>query len=65
MTVKRELLKAVLAFVVFVAIWLIINLIMGNGFSGENVTTAVITGLIFTLIYSVSIYFYQKRKRNG
>jgi membrane associated rhomboid family serine protease len=62
MDVKRELGKAVLAFVVFVAIWLIINLITGNGLSGQAVTSAVITGLIFTVIYSVSIYFYQKRK---
>jgi hypothetical protein len=62
MNVKRELLKAVLAFVVFVAAWLIINLITGNGLSGQDVMTAVISGLIFTLLYSVSIYIYQKRK---
>ncbi len=62
MNVKRELLKAVLAFVIFVAAWLIINLITGNGLSGQDVTTAVISGLIFTLLYSVSIYYYQKRK---
>ena len=65
MNIKRELLKAVLAFVVFVAIWLIINLITGNGLSGEAVTSAVITGLIFTVLYSVGIYFFQKRKRNS
>jgi len=62
MNVKRELLKAVLTFVIFVAAWLIINLITGNGLSGQDVTTAVISGLIFTLLYSVSIYYYQKRK---
>lgn len=65
MDVKRELGKALLTFVIFVAIWLIINLITGNGFSGEAVTNAVITGFIFTVIYSVGTYFYQKRKRNS
>jgi membrane associated rhomboid family serine protease len=65
MNVKRELLKALLTFVIFVAAWLLINVITGNGFSGEAVMSAVIAGLIFTIIYSVCIYFYQKRKRNG
>jgi hypothetical protein len=65
MNVKRELLKALLTFVIFVAAWLLINVITGNGFSGEAVTSAVIAGLMFTIIYSVGIYFYQKRKRNG
>ena len=62
MDVKREFGKAVLVFVVFVAVWLLINLITGNGLSGQAVTSAVIQGLIFTVIYSVVIYFYQKRK---
>lgn len=65
MNVKRELLKALLTFVIFVAAWLLINLITGNGFSGEVVTSAVTAGLIFTILYSVSIYFYQKRKLNS
>ena len=65
MDVKRELGKAVLAFVIFVAAWLLINLITGNGLSGQAVTSAVIQGLIFTVIYSVGIYFYQKRKRKS
>lgn len=65
MDVKRELGKVVLVFVVFVAAWLLINLITGNGLSGQAVTSAVIQGLIFTVIYSVVIYFYQKRKRKS
>ena len=65
MDVKREFGKAVLVFVVFVLVWLLINLITGNGLSGQAVTSAVIQGLIFTVIYSVVIYFYQKRKRKS
>ena len=62
MSIGREFLKAVLVFVIFVVVWWILNLITGDGFTGADARTAVISGLIFTLIYSVSIYFYQKRK---
>ena len=64
MSIGREFLKAVLVFAIFLAVWWIMNLIMGDGFSGEDARTAVISGLIFTLLYSVGTYFYRKRKLN-
>jgi hypothetical protein len=58
------LLKAVITSLIFVAIYWIFNSIWGDGqgFTAEDARTAVISGLIFLLIYSVSSYFFDKRK---
>jgi sterol desaturase/sphingolipid hydroxylase (fatty acid hydroxylase superfamily) len=57
-------LKAVITSLIFVAIYWIFNSIWGDGqrFTAEDARTAIISGLIFLLIYSVSTYFFDKRK---
>jgi sterol desaturase/sphingolipid hydroxylase (fatty acid hydroxylase superfamily) len=57
-------LKAVITSLIFVAIYWIFDSIWGDGqgFTAEDARTAVISGLIFFLIYSVSTYFFDKRK---
>lgn len=62
MNIGRIILKAIIMFAIFVAIWLLINVITGNGFTGEDVSTAVISGVIFALLYGFFTYFAQKRK---
>jgi hypothetical protein len=51
--------------VTFVAVSWILNLIWGDGqgFTAEDARAAVISGLIFLLIYSLSTYFFAKSKR--
>ena len=58
------LLKAVITSLIFVAIYWIFNSMWGDGqgFTAEDARTAIISGLIFLLIYSVSTYFFDKRK---
>ena len=58
------LLKAVFASLIFVFVYWIFDSIWGDGegFTAEDARTAVISGLIFLLIYSVSTYFFDKRK---
>jgi sterol desaturase/sphingolipid hydroxylase (fatty acid hydroxylase superfamily) len=58
------LLKAVITSLIFVTIYWIFDSIWGDGqgFTAEDARTAVISGLIFFLIYSVSTYFFDKRK---
>jgi 4-amino-4-deoxy-L-arabinose transferase-like glycosyltransferase len=58
------LLKAVITSLIFVVVYWIFNSMWGDGqgFTAEDARTAVISGLIFLLIYSVSTYFFDKRK---
>jgi hypothetical protein len=65
MRIGLVLLKAAITAVTFVAVYWILNLIWGDGegFTAEDVRTAVISGLIFFLIYSLITYYYAKSKR--
>ena len=64
MRVGLIVLKAVITSLIFVVVYWIFNSIWGDGqgFTAEDVRTAVISGLIFFLIYSVSTYLFDKRK---
>ena len=65
MSVGLILIKAVLTSVVFVVVYWIFNSIWGDGqgFTAGNAIAAVISGLIFFLIYSVSTYLFERNKR--
>jgi hypothetical protein len=58
-------LQALIFFVIFVPVWLLFNIITGDGFSGAEVVNAIITGAIAALIYGVIMYFYLKRKNRA
>lgn len=62
MSFGRELLKLFVAGLIFGAVLVIINLILGNEFS---LTYYVIVVFIFILLYGVGTAFYQKRKRKS
>ncbi len=64
MRIGLILLKAGITSLIFVAVYWIFNSIWGDGqgFTPSDAGTAVISGLIFFLIYSVSTYFFDKRK---
>ena len=64
MRIGLILLKAVITSLIFVVVYWIFNSMWGDGqgFTAEDAGTAVISGLIFFLIYSVSTYFFDKRK---
>jgi sterol desaturase/sphingolipid hydroxylase (fatty acid hydroxylase superfamily) len=65
MSVGLILIKAAVTSVVFVVVYWIFNLIWGDGqeFTAGSAIAAVISGLIFFLIYSVSTYFFERNKR--
>jgi len=65
MRVGLILLKAAVTSVVFAVVYWIFNLIWGDGqgFTAGNAASAVISGLIFFLIYSVSTYLFERYKR--
>ena len=62
MSFGRELLKLFVAGLIFGALLVIINLILGNEVS---LTYCVIVVFIFVLLYGVGTAFYQKRKRKS
>jgi hypothetical protein len=62
MSFGRELLKLFVAGLIFGALLVIINLILGNEVS---LTYYVIVVFIFVLLYGVGTAFYQKRKRKS
>ena len=62
MSFGRELLKLFVAGLIFGALLVIINLILGNEVS---LTYYVIVVFIFILLYGVGTAFYQKRKRKS
>ena len=62
MNFGRELLKLFVAGLIFGALLVIINLILGNEVS---LTYYVIVVFIFVLLYGVGTAFYQKRKRKS
>jgi hypothetical protein len=65
MSVGLILIKAALTSAVFVVVYWIFNSIWGDGqgFTARNAIAAVISGLIFFLIYSVSTYLFERNKR--
>lgn len=65
MRVGSILVKAAVTLVVFVVVYWIFNSIWGDGqgFTAGNAIAAVISGLIFFLIYSVSTYLFERNKR--
>lgn len=65
MRVGSILVKAAVTSVVFVVVYWIFNSIWGDGqgFTASNAIAAVISGLIFFLIYSVSTYLFERNKR--
>lgn len=65
MRVGSILVKAAVTSVVFVVVYWIFNSIWGDGqgFTAGNAIAAVISGLIFFLIYSVSTYLFERNKR--
>ena len=62
MSFGRELLKLFVAWLIFGALLVIINLILGNEVS---LTYYVIVIFIFVLIYGIGTALYQKRKRKS
>jgi hypothetical protein len=64
MRVGLILLKAAVTSVVFVIVYWIFNSIWGDGqgFTAGNAIAAVISGLIFFLIYSLATYLYERNK---
>lgn len=65
MRVGSILVKAAVTSVVFVVVYWIFNSIWGDGqgFTAGNAIAAVISGLIFFLIYSVSTHLFERNKR--
>lgn len=54
--------QALIFFVIFVPVWLLFNVITGDGFSGGQVLNAVITGAIAAVIYGLLMFLYEKWK---
>jgi uncharacterized membrane protein YwzB len=65
MRVGLIVLKVAITLVIFVAVWWILNAIAGDGFTAQDATTAVIAGLVFVAIFSVSTNYFAKRKRTA
>lgn len=59
---RMVVLKGLIIFVIFVAVWLILDAITGDGISSANVLNAVISGVIFMVLYWVFDYIVAKRK---
>ena len=61
----RLWLQGIAFFAIFVPVWLLLNLITGEGFSGESLRSAVIAGAIASGLYVLFTYLYQKRKNRN
>jgi len=63
MGLKSVWLKALLFFLIFVAVWLLLDLVAGGGVSGWGVFRAVIAGAIAAAISFPLTNLYRKRRR--
>lgn len=65
MRVGLMVLKVAITLVIFVAVWWIFDAIVGDGFTAQDATAAVIAGLVFVAIFSVSSNYFAKRKKTA
>ncbi len=63
MGLKSVWLKALLFFLIFVAVWLLLDLVAGSGVSSRGVFSAVIAGVIAAAISFPLTNLYRKRRR--
>lgn len=56
-------LQGIVLVVVFVGVWLLLDVIAGDGISSADVLNAVISGVIFFVVYALFNYFIARRKR--
>jgi len=63
MKVRLIVLQGLVIFVVFVAVWLLLDALAGDGIAGSDVMNALITGVIFLVVYGLITYLVAKRKR--
>jgi hypothetical protein len=57
--------QGLVIFVIFVAVWLLLDALAGDGITGPDVVNALITGVIFLVVYGLITYFVAKRKRRS
>jgi hypothetical protein len=63
MGIKSIWLKALLFFLIFVAVWLLLDLVAGGGVSSRGVFSAVIAGVIAATISFPLTNLCRKRRR--
>lgn len=59
---RKTVLMGAFVFVFFVLGTLLINVITGTQLSGGTVLAAIISGVIFTVLYSIGMYIWAKRQ---
>ena len=59
---RKTVLMGAFVFVFFVLGTLLINVITGTQLSGGTVLAAIISGVIFTVHYSIGMYIWAKRQ---
>ena len=65
MSKQRLVLMGIFVFVFFVLGTLLINLLTGTALSGGAVLAAVISGVVFTVLYGIGMYIWAKRQGRG
>jgi len=63
MKVRLIVLQGLVIFVVFVAVWLLLDALAADGITSPEVVNALITGVIFLVVYGLITFFVAKRKR--
>jgi hypothetical protein len=63
--IKSVWLQALIFFAIFVAVWLLFDLIAGDAISSRSVVSAVIAGAIAALIFVPLTNYYKKRKNRA
>lgn len=57
--------QALIFFAIFVPAWLLFNVITGEGFSGQSLINAVITGAVAAVLYGLLMFLYEKWKNRN
>jgi hypothetical protein len=65
MGIKSVWLQGLLFFAIFVVVWLLFDLIAGDGISSRAVVSAVIAGAIATVIFIPLTNYFKKRKKRS
>ena len=65
MGIKSSWLQALVFFAIFVAVWLLLDLIAGDGISSRAIVSAVIAGAIAAAIFVPLTNLYKKRKKSS
>ncbi len=60
---RMKVFQIIIMIVAFAVVWLLLDVLTGDGLSGASVLSAVIAGVVFAAVWFGLTYLWEKRKR--